>query len=75
MAGLLFTVVTDANGIGLLNGDVWHTIESSSGEIEILGVARERINVYRSCALADLALDKHQAEMADLTGELSMYQE
>ena len=48
MAGLLFTVVTDANGIGLLNDKVWHTIESSSDEIEILDVARERINVYRA---------------------------
>ncbi len=48
VAGLLFTVVTDANHNGLLNDEVRHTIESSCDEIEILDVAKGRINIYRA---------------------------
>ena len=44
LAGLLFTVVTDANGNGRLNDEVRDAIENSSDEIGCLGVGHGRIN-------------------------------
>lgn len=52
VAGLPFTVVSDANGNGLLNDEVRHIIENSCDEIGILDVAKGRINAFKVVAQA-----------------------
>jgi len=48
VTGLLFTLVTDTNGNGLLNDEVRHTIENSCDEVGISGVANGRINALKA---------------------------
>jgi len=48
VAGLLFSVVSDTNGNGLLNDEVRNIIESSCDEIGISGVAKGRVNALRA---------------------------
>jgi len=48
VAGLVFNVVTDANGNGLLNDEVRDMIERSCDEIEVLDVAQGRVNLLRA---------------------------
>jgi len=48
LAGLLFSVVSDANGDGLLNDEVRYIIESSCDEIGTLDVIKGRINAFEA---------------------------
>jgi len=52
VAGLLLTVVSDANGNGLLNDEARHTIENSCDEIGIPDVTKGRINAFKAIAQA-----------------------
>ncbi len=49
VAGLLFAVVTDANGNGLLNDEVRHAIETNCDEVELGGLTKGRINILEAC--------------------------
>ena len=48
LAGLLFTVASDANGDGLLNDEVRYMIESSCDIIGTLDVIKGRINAFEA---------------------------
>lgn len=48
LAALLFSVVTDSNGNGLLNDEVRDRIETTSDNLGISGIGSGRINAYRA---------------------------
>ena len=48
VAGMLFSVVSDADGNGRLNDEVRNTIENSCDEIGTLDVARGRVNALKA---------------------------
>jgi thermitase len=52
VAGLLFTMVNDANGNGFVNDEVRKAIESNCDELGIKGIGKGRINVLEAVTYA-----------------------
>jgi thermitase len=65
LAGLVFTVVSDANGDGKLNDEVRSRIEATCDNIGVSGIGQGRINAARAVGSAPPLLGKIAGQVTD----------
>jgi thermitase len=69
LAALVFTVVSDSNGNGILNDEVLSRIEAGADDIGLSGIGRGRINAFKAVSASPSAPGSITGRVTDAASE------